>query len=421
MKIFVQITSYRDPELVPTIIDCIKKSKNPNSLHFGICWQHDEKEDLKEFEINPKFRIADFSWKDSKGAGWAKSIAQKLYNDEDYTLQIDSHHRFEKNWDEILIKLIEESDKEKPIISSFAGAYRTSNNEKLNIEPYKISITGFDEEDLPILRPDYINNWEENKALLQARFLCGHYIFARGSFCREYEYDPDVYFEGLDVSLSARCYTMGYTLLHPPKSLIWHEYTRENRNKHWLDHTEALKEQGVIEKSWSERDELSKKRVRQLLGIKDHGIDLGKYGLGSSKSIRQYEMYIGVDFAKQLLHPAAVKGDNPYQHTDEEAWKKELVGQSEPEELSEYSLEIDWDADEIEKADDYEFWFFGFHDEDGKEIYRNDFNKQKDPEILSFKKTNVSITFKSKKQPKSCIIWPYSKSKGWLTRLETKL
>ena len=38
-KIFIQIASYRDPQLVPTIKDCIEKAKNPKNLvliTFGI-------------------------------------------------------------------------------------------------------------------------------------------------------------------------------------------------------------------------------------------------------------------------------------------------------------------------------------------------------------------------------------------------
>ena len=37
--IFVQIAAYRDPELLPTIIDCVAKAKHKNDLTFGICWQ----------------------------------------------------------------------------------------------------------------------------------------------------------------------------------------------------------------------------------------------------------------------------------------------------------------------------------------------------------------------------------------------
>ncbi len=38
-KIFIQIASYRDPELVPTIKDCIENAKSPNNLVFCICNQ----------------------------------------------------------------------------------------------------------------------------------------------------------------------------------------------------------------------------------------------------------------------------------------------------------------------------------------------------------------------------------------------
>ena len=38
--IFIQIASYRDPQLLPTIKDCISKAKYPENLRFGICWQH---------------------------------------------------------------------------------------------------------------------------------------------------------------------------------------------------------------------------------------------------------------------------------------------------------------------------------------------------------------------------------------------
>jgi hypothetical protein len=49
-KIFVQIASYRDPELIPTIKDCIDKAKHPENLVFAIGWQHDESENLDEFK-----------------------------------------------------------------------------------------------------------------------------------------------------------------------------------------------------------------------------------------------------------------------------------------------------------------------------------------------------------------------------------
>ena len=39
-KIFVQIASYRDPELLPTIEDMLQKAKNPENLVFGRSEEH---------------------------------------------------------------------------------------------------------------------------------------------------------------------------------------------------------------------------------------------------------------------------------------------------------------------------------------------------------------------------------------------
>ena len=42
--IFIQIASYRDPQLLLTLKDCIKNAKYPENLRFGIAWQHDSKD-----------------------------------------------------------------------------------------------------------------------------------------------------------------------------------------------------------------------------------------------------------------------------------------------------------------------------------------------------------------------------------------
>ena len=47
--IFVQIASYRDPQLVPTINDLIDKADNPQNLRIVVCWQHADDEKLEIF------------------------------------------------------------------------------------------------------------------------------------------------------------------------------------------------------------------------------------------------------------------------------------------------------------------------------------------------------------------------------------
>ena len=108
-KIFIQIASYRDPQLLPTLRDCIEKAKYPDNLVFSIAWQHsteDTWDNLYEFKDDNRFKIIDIDYKDSQGACWARNLLQQQYDNEEYTLQLDSHHRFIKNWDEELINMI---------------------------------------------------------------------------------------------------------------------------------------------------------------------------------------------------------------------------------------------------------------------------------------------------------------------------
>ena len=43
-KIFINIASYRDPELIPTVRDAIEKASNKKRLSIGVCWQYGPEE-----------------------------------------------------------------------------------------------------------------------------------------------------------------------------------------------------------------------------------------------------------------------------------------------------------------------------------------------------------------------------------------
>jgi len=60
MKIFVQIASYRDPQLIPTIKSMLENAKKPKNLRIGIARQfhpEDGFDDLTEYENDDRFRI----------------------------------------------------------------------------------------------------------------------------------------------------------------------------------------------------------------------------------------------------------------------------------------------------------------------------------------------------------------------------
>ena len=106
MKIFVQIASYRDPQLIPTLDSMLENAKRPKNLRIGICRQYhpeDGFDNLEKFSGDKRFRVKDVLYSDAKGVCWARNQVQQLYDGEEYTLQIDSHMRFEKDWDDTLI------------------------------------------------------------------------------------------------------------------------------------------------------------------------------------------------------------------------------------------------------------------------------------------------------------------------------
>src|SRR6056300_851596 len=108
MSIFVQIASYRDPELVKTLDDLFTQADNPDELHVCIAWQNspeDEWDNLDKYKEDERLTILDIPYRESKGACWARNQIQQHYKGEDYTLQLDSHHRFVKGWDTICINM----------------------------------------------------------------------------------------------------------------------------------------------------------------------------------------------------------------------------------------------------------------------------------------------------------------------------
>lgn len=396
MKIFVQIASYRDPELLPTIRDCINNAKHPENLTFGICWQRDETESMEEFTNDPRFKILDYHWTSSKGLCWARSEIQKLWDGEEYTMQLDSHHRFLQDWDVELINMMEQTGSEKPIITSYAGMYRPSDNKLLNIEPYKMVASNFTQGGTILFRPHVIENWETLNQPIPARFVSGHFFFTIGKHCEEYKYDPNLYFAGDEISLSIRSYTLGYDLFHPHKTVVWHEYTREGRTKHWTDFNDKNMSEGIIEQPWWVMDDNSKRRLRHMLQEENNNIDLGEYGLGNVRTHKEYELYAGINFQHRRLHENTTNGINPPVNDDSDWFLKNK---------KKYNLKMD-----IPLPENFKFIYIGVEDEVGTVLFRQD---------LTSHIPVLNITLESFTKPYKWVYWVLNKNDEWVDRQDS--
>lgn len=412
--IFVQVASYRDPELVPTILDCIANAKYPKRLHFCIGWQHAGDEDISKIKHLPNIEILDIPYTETKGACWVRSKIQSQYKFEDYTLQIDSHHRFIKDWDTKLIKLyksVKTKNTPKPLLTSYLPSYQPYNDPKGRLnECWQVNFDRFLPEGIVFLRPSTLRDWKSRTKPAPARALSAHFIFTSGEWCKKVPYDPELYFHGEEISLAARSFTHGYDLFTPHEVVIWHHYTREGSKKHWDDH-----------KDWGELNNISYKRVKILFGVDGEDpkqIKFGKYGFGKERKLSEFERFAGVEFKTRRFHKHSIDEQvPPVPYNSEEDYQAGVCN------WTKYCIDI-YKEDIIET--DYDFWCCVFKDENDKDIYRKDLDGHEIRSLITQDSNDKFIhiwrEFYTDIKPYKWTIWPHSVSKGWENRiLENKI
>ena len=405
MSIFVQIAAYRDRELLPTLRDMLDKAHNPNALKICICHQHhpdDEWDNLNEYKDNPNFNIIDIDSRDTKGACWARWRIQQEYNGEDYTLQLDSHHRFIKGWDTELMKMYTQcrlNGSKKPLITSYIPSYDPETNKPTVNVPWMLSYNFFGQDGPLHTIPETIPDWKGLGGPPRARFYSAHFAFADGAFSKDVQHDPEMYFHGEEISIAVRAYTHGYDLFHPHKVLAWHHYGREGAVKHWDD-----------SKTWGKANKHSYSRVRKLFGINGEKFKPGEneYGFGTERTLDDYERYAGIRFSDQSIQQYTLDKHyppNPF-----------LVGKEYDDsfkQLFRYCITIN--KKEL-TCDDYSFWAIVFMDKKGKELYRKDADEKEIKNVIkSIKGDNARIwrSFETNDKVAKWKVWPHSRSKGF--------
>jgi hypothetical protein len=414
-KIFVQIASYRDPQLVPTIKNMLENAKYPENLTLGIARQfhpEDKFDDLSEYKDDERFRILDIPYQEAEGVCWARSLVQQLYKDEEYTLQIDSHMRFAPNWDEEMITMVKQLQKKghkKPLLTGYVSSFDPDNDPSGRVqEPWRMAFDRFIPEGAVFFLPETIPGWREMKKPVTARFYSAHFCFTLGAFSLEVQHNPEYYFHGEEISIAARAYTWGYDLFHPQIPVVYHEYTRKGRTKQWDD-----------DKTWGEKNKHSHFTNRKLFGMdgeKQEGHD-GPFGFGPIRTLTDYEKYSGLLFEKRAIDKYTLDKNyppNPYNFETEQEWKDSFCM------MFKHCIDIGYDQ---VPEKDYEFWVVAFHNDKDETLFRKDADKN---EIAGFmrdpdKYCKVCREFQTDELPSHWVVWPFSTSKGWCDRITGRL
>lgn len=305
-RIFVNIASYRDSECQWTVKDIFDKAKHPERIFVGICWQYDEDEDQHCFAVpypRPEnVREVRYDWREALGVCWARYQAQRLLQDEEYVLQIDSHSRFIDDWDERMLEELALCDSPKPILSCYVAWYKPP----VVIEKDKAA---------SILRPNFFDHWGNIRltgsqiqrippAPLKAMFISGHFMFSSADAIRETPYDPYLYFDQEEMTYSLRLFTHGWDIFSTRSQMLYHFYvTSDNKPRpmHWEDMNNRKQD--------TKHGFLRDRGIKRMDHITGHKIsndpeiirELDKFGLGTARSLQDFEYVTGIDFKRKIL------------------------------------------------------------------------------------------------------------------------
>ena len=319
--IFIQIAAYRDPDLPATLHNLLSRAAEAQRIHLGICLQlaSADPEDWGNNHMpeHPHLQLHNCLASESRGACWARRQAQQFFQGETFLLQIDSHMRAVPNWDLKLLESWERCNDAKAVLSVYPNGFKQPCRLNMSTLPV-MAARRFDK--YGILQFQGISRYrmpeQKPSEPLTNAFIAGGFLFGPGSIVSDVPYDPYLYFDGEEISVSARLWTHGYNIYSPNELILFHLYKSKSNNNHaaethWNDH-----------QNWFELNRRSLVRVHTLLNSlkiapvelkpsTDDVKDLKNYGLGQSRSLIDYQLWAGIDFSNQRINPKALSGQFP--------------------------------------------------------------------------------------------------------------
>lgn len=334
--IFVSVPSYRDPDCAATLLSLFNNARCPHRVYVGVFSQqrdstnthanaNADQDILSEyvrlsklhncdsFTDNIRFLKVDAS--EARGPMFARSVIErKLYRNEKWYFNIDSHTRFSTDWDQHFIDQVADiarrtatpenrivvtmypgdTDSEAPGECSFdklpPGSYFRA--KQFNAEHGMLQIDG----PLFAKRPP---------AAIETMFIGLNCCFSSADRLQICPFDPkcDYVFLGEETTMAARLWTSGFDFYNPPCMLVWHRWSRKYRPTFW----ENLRDETLFSETVrSERRFRNKQAMERLWGLLEmHQGKFAskapepKYGFGAVRSFKEYMRFSGVDWSRQ--------------------------------------------------------------------------------------------------------------------------
>ncbi len=298
----MEIASYCDPELLDTVKSALIQADIPERISFSICYQSDDEKDYKELKKIDNCKVVWLKVKEAKGLCYARYLCQKMITDEKYVYQIDSHMRFVKHWDTKLIEDLLSLKDDKAIISFYPANYSEGMidlplDDKIFDKPTGgglMHVKGFRYIDSPFVA-FYCDSLSigDPKAHKRSAFISGGNFFSFSEVHKEVFPDPDMYFYGDELFMDINLFTHGWNVYNSDVCYIYHHYCRPNSKF-------SKVENGM---------ENEKNRFMELLDNRNNKLLLEKYGIGTTRTIDDFEKFAGIDFKNRIIYLNAESGE----------------------------------------------------------------------------------------------------------------
>lgn len=297
-KIFVNICSYRDKLLEPTIQSLLDTESGRNQITYGILEQTKLENSLQtknpDLVKHPRIRYKRIDPEFSDGVVWARCINSMQIYDEEFQYQIDSHMLFDKDWDNQLILDYNDACR----VANTKKVVLTSGTKNFDLEGDRITkhtltedITvslGYFQFDKDLLLHAHGSWVPATERSTPSIHICAGNFFMPVSWIKDVGYNTKIFFEGEEQVFALSSILAGYHIFHQRRIRVYH-YVRSSNHE---------SKQTINPVADPARLELNHKRSKKEL------IDY-IYSL-TDDQLEHYRKITGVDYINRKLENRAI-------------------------------------------------------------------------------------------------------------------
>lgn len=273
--IFVSIPCFEDSsECARTICDLFSQATCPHRVFVGVLdqssvtdatvsllnmYDREAHRQNKNVYVN-NVRVIRVKDTDARGPMFARGVIERtMYKREKYFMTVDSHMRFVKHWDRLVIESFCSINNPKAVLTTLPANYDRhlyQSTDAAQLPTFTV-VDRVDSDQFPILSYRYFHRLPRHAYLTP--FYCPTFSFALGHIVRKcptdlmFEY---IFFPEMMIR-SVQLFCQGYTFFTPPVTLCYHCDDRSYRPHYW----------SLMDEQAERRHALSVDRARAIFGV----------------------------------------------------------------------------------------------------------------------------------------------------------